>query len=83
MKNPISDKGISLDQFGMLWILHITYKIWYWKQPGKRITRKEIELAMKLKLWLDKHHEIALTRLAKAGYILQETEDGTIYITIL
>jgi len=50
MKNPISDKGISLDQIGMLWILHITYKIWYGKEPGKRITRKEIELAMNLKL---------------------------------
>lgn len=38
---------------------------------------------MKMKLWLDKHHDIALTRLAKLWYILQETENGIIYITIL
>lgn len=83
MKNPINDKGLSLDQIGMLWILHITYKEWYGTELGHRITRKEIERSMNLKLGLDKHHETAITRLAKAGYILQENDNGEIYITLL
>lgn len=83
MKNPIKDKGISLDQLGMLLILYVTYKEWYGIEPGHQITRKEIERTMGLKLWLDKHHDTALTRLAKLGYILQENRENTIYITIL
>jgi len=83
MKNPIKDKGVSLDQLGMLLVLYITYKEWYGTEEGKQITRKEIERTLGLKLGLDKHHETALTRLAKMGYILQENRDGTIYITLL
>jgi len=50
MKNPIKDKGISLDQLGMLLILYVTYKEWYGIEPGHQITRKEIERTMGLKL---------------------------------
>lgn len=50
MKNPIKDKGVSLDQLGMLLVLYITYKEWYGTEEGKQITRKEIERTLGLKL---------------------------------
>lgn len=80
MKNPITDKSLSLESIGMLYILAIILK-----QNGgdMDITRKDIERSMNLKTGLDQKHDIQLKKLAQAGYIRMENQDGIIFITLL
>lgn len=81
MKNPITDKSLSLDSIGMLYILAIILK--QNGDPTMEITRRDIEQSMRLKTGLDQKHDIQLKKLAQAGYIRQENRDGIIFITLL
>lgn len=83
MKNPLTDKSSSLDTVGMLYLVRLAYIDTYGREAGHELTRSQIERAMNLKLGLDQHHEKAITRLAKAGYLRQETRDGITYISLL
>lgn len=47
MKNPITDKSLSLDSIGMLYILAIILK--QNGDPTMEITRRDIEQSMRLK----------------------------------
>lgn len=83
MKNPLTDKGISTDTVGMLYLIRLAYIDTYGREAGHQLKRSQIEHSMGLKLGLDQHHEKAITRLAKAGYIRQEARDGITYISLL
>lgn len=83
MKNPLTDKSSSLDTVGMLYLIRLAYIDIYGREPGHDLKLSQIEHSMGLKLGLDQHHERAIKRLAKAGYIKQEARDGITYISLL